>query len=604
VSFLEPIWLLLGAGAAVPLVLHLMRRRLHLKVDFPAVQYLARAEKENIRQIRMRNLLLMLLRMLAVLCLALAAARPLGAFFGAGHVPTALAIVLDNSLSTSAVVDGRPVLTALREAARQAAEGATSADRLWLVTADGQVVGGARATVLDAIDRTDAIAGRGDLAMAVTRAGGLVAGAGLAARQVVIVTDAQATTWSQPVSAGDVRVSLLAPPPGSAPPANRAVVQAEARPVRWTPRGSVVARMAGRDSATYRIALGGTRLASGTARPGEDLTVHASPSEQGWRAGVVELEPDELRGDDARYFAVWLGAAPRVRIDAAAGPFVRTAVDALVQNQRVALGTDVTITAADAADRLPALLVAPSDPVRVGTANRALERLGIPWRFGPARRDETVVHGARFEGVRATQRYPLVAQSGATADTLATAGGEAWVVAGERYVLIGSPLEPSATDLPVRAGFVPWLGDMVAQRLADDATTLLQAAPGASIRLPSGVDAITAEDGQRLGASGLATAPARPGVYFLQRGADRVGALVVNPEPEESDLRRLGVSSLRDRVPGSDHVVTADASAWRRSLYAAGSRRPLQVPLIVLALALLAAETFVVRRTEQQATAA
>ena len=601
-SFLEPFWLLLGAGAAVPLVLHLMRRRLHLKVDFPAVQYLARAEKENIRQIRMRNLLLMVLRVLAVLALALAAARPLGAFFGAGHVPTAMAIVLDNSLSTSVVVDGRPVLATLRESARRAAAAATGADRLWLVTAAGQVVGGSAATVLDAIDRTDALAGRGDLSTAVTRASGLVAGSGLAARQVVVVTDGQATTWDQPVSAGDVRVSLLAPASVASPPANHAIVQAEARPARWTPRGSVVARMAGPDSATWRIALGGERLASGTARAGEDLTAHGAPAGQGWRSGVVELEPDELRGDDARYFAVWLGEAPRVRIDAPAGPFVRTAVEALVQNQRVAAGNDIAITTADLAERLPALLMAPSDPVRIGTGNRALERLGVPWRFGPARRDEALVRGARFEGVRASLRYPLVAQSGAAADTLATAGGEAWVVAGDRYVLIGSPLEPAATDLPVRAGFVPWLGDVIAQRLAGGERTLLDAVPGGALRLPGGVDAIEAGDGQRQVAAALAVAPSRPGVYYLLRGAERLGALVVNGEPEESDLRRLGISSLRDRIPGQGHVVTSDEGAWRRSLYAAGTRRPLQVPLIVCALLLLAAETLVVRRTEQQST--
>jgi hypothetical protein len=601
VSFLEPLYLVLGGAALVPLVLHLMRRRIHVRVDFPAVQYLARAERENIRQIKMRNLLLMLLRVLAVLLLALAAARPLGAFFGSGHVPTALAIVLDNSLSTSAIVNGQPTLATLRSAAAQVADAATSADRIWLVTADGQVVGGSRETVREAIDRTDALAGRGDLATAVTRASGLVAGAGLGARQVVIITDAQATTWTKPLSAGDVNLSVYAPAL-TAPP-NRAVVQAEARPVRWTPRGSVVARASGPDSATYRIALGSTRLASGTARDGEDLTVHSTLNEQGWRAGVVELAPDELRGDDARYFAVWLGAAPRVRIDAAAGPFVRTAFDALVQNQRVAVGDDIVITTADLVDRLPALLVAPADPVRVGTANRALERLGVPWRFGPARRDETVIRGERFDGVKAMLRYPLLAQAGAVADTLALAGGEAWVVAGERYVLIGSPLDPSATDLPVRAGFVPWLGDMVAQQLAGDATAVFHAAPGARIRLPSGVDAIETADGQRQNASGVVSAPPRPGVYFLRRGDDRIGALVVNPEPEESDLRYLTPGALRDRLQGRDALVTADAGAWRASLYAAGSRRPLQVPLIILALALLAAETLVVRRTERQTAA-
>lgn len=600
-SFLQPLWLLLGVGAAVPLVLHLMRRRIHRRVEFPAVAYLARAERENIRQIKMRNMLLMVLRILAVLAFALAAARPLGAFFGSGHVPTALALVLDNSLSTSAVVGDQAVLASLRQAARQGVQQANSADRLWLVTADGQVVGGAKEAILDAIDKTDALAGAGDLATAVTRAAGLVSGAGLGARQVAIVTDAQASSWRARVVTGDVPLALLAP--RLTTPANHGVVLAEARPARWTPGGSVVARTIGTDSATYRIALGNLRLASGTARGGEELTAHASPAADGWRAGVVELAPDELRGDDARHFAVWVGSAPNVRVDPTAGAFTRTAFDALVQSRRVAPGGDVTLGAADAVGKLPALLLAPNDPVRLGAANRALERLGVPWRFGPARREETVARGTRFEGVKVIQRYTLVAQAGAKADTLATAGGDAWAVAGDQYVLLGSALEPAATDLPIRAGFVPWLGDMIAQHLAGGASGIVYAAPGANLTLPAAVDALEASDGATTRAAGLTAAPARPGVYFLKRGPARVGALVVNPEPEESDLRRVELAALRDRLRGRTPVVTTDPAEWSRALFASGSQRPLQLPLLLLAIAFLAAESFVVRRSERQGTA-
>ncbi|MEO6445567.1 MAG: BatA domain-containing protein [Gemmatimonadaceae bacterium] len=601
-SFLAPLYLVLAGAMAVPLFLHLRRRRIQNKIDFPAVRYLARAEKENVRQLKIRNLLLMFLRIATVLVLALAAARPIGAFFGAGHVPTALAIVLDNSLSTSAIVNGQPLLATLRAHALEAEAAATGNDRLWLVTADGAVTGGSRDAVRQAITRTDVFPGRGDLAAAISRASGLVVGSGLSARQVVVVTDGQASAWSAPVSAGDVRVSVFAP--STTPPANRSVVMADARPVRWTPRGTVVARAELPDSATYRIALGSRTLARGIARDGEDLTLRATPPERGWQAGQVELEPDELRGDDARWFAVWVGSAPRVRADPSGGPFLRTAVEALVQDQRVASGDDIQLGAADAVTRLPALLLAPSDPARLGAANRALERMGLPWRFGAPRRDETVVRGERFEGVKATFRYPLLAQGGAVADTLALAGGDAWVVAGTGYVIVASPLDQAATDLPLRATFLPWLGDEIAQRLAGEATALIAATPGALVRFPLGADGLEGADGQVSALPPAGAAPTRPGVYFIHRGTDRVGALVVNAEPEESNLVRLAPSLLRDRLRSPDAVATADADVWKRSLFDVGSRRPLQLPMILLALALLVAETIVVRRGERAASAA
>lgn len=601
-SFLAPLYLLLAGAVAVPLFLHLRRRRIENRIDFPAVRYLERAEKDNVRQLKIRNLLLMFLRIAAVLAVALAAARPIGSFLGAGHVPTALAVVLDNSLSTSAIVDGEPLLATLRARALEAANAATGSDRVWLVTVDGSVVGGSLDAVRQAISRTDVFPGRGDLATAITRATGLVVGSGIPARQVVVVTDGQATTWSAPVATGDVPLSVLAP--AGTPPRNRAVILADARPERWTPRGAVVARARLSDSATYRIALGERTLARGTARDNEDLTVRTAPADRGWRAGLVELEPDELRADDVRHFAAWIGAAPRVRPDPAAGPFLRTAVDALLQDDRVAAGDDVVLGAADGVPGLPALLLAPSEPSRLGAANRTLERLGLPWRFAPPRRDETAVRGDRFDGVRTSFRYPLEAQSGAAGDTIATAGGAPWIVAGDGYVIIGSPLDPSATDLPLRASFVPWLGDVVAQRLAGSATAILHAAPGGRVRLPAGVEGLEGGDGQVTPIAAGGTAPARAGVYFLRRGPDRVGALVVNAEPEESDLARLPLAALRDRVRTRGAVVTADVAAWKRSLFDVGSRRPLQVPLIVLALALLVAETVVLRRGERRGAAA
>ncbi len=592
IDFLSPAWLLAGLAAAIPLFIHLMRRRIGTRIEFPAVRYLARAEREHSRKLRIKNILLMLLRVAAVVLLALAAARPVARVRGAGHAPTALAIVLDNSLSTSAIVGGRTVLDDLKERARVTASRAGAADRLWLITADGVVFGGGRGAILQAIQRVEPLAGAGQLPAALARAGALVRSAPLEEREIAVLTDGQSSTWREPITTGEARAMVYRSP--GAPAANRAVLDASAVPSRWTPRGAVRARILTSDSATYRVSLDGRTLARGTVSRDEEAMVRAAPAERGWVAGSVELEPDELRGDDARHFAVWIGPAPGVSVHPSSGIFAQSAVDALVQAERVAPGSDVALVSADEATRLPAILLAPTDPVRAGAANRALERLGVPWRFGAQQRATSLARGERLTGVNVHRRFALQPRGATSADTLATSAGEAWIVAGERYVLIASALDPEATDLPVRAAFVPWLGDVISQRLAGESGALLMSTPGARVPRPEQADAIEMVNGETQPlADDSVTAPSRAGAYFLRQGERRVGALVVNAEPDESELARLDAGALAARLRSRETRVVGTAAEWRQLGFASAPRRPIVGPILVLAMITLLAESVV-----------
>ena len=595
-SFLAPVWLALTAAVAVPLILHLMRRRIETRRDFPAARYLLRAEKENVRRLKLRNLFLMLLRALAIFFLAIAAARPVGLLLGAGHVPTAIAIVVDNSMSTGVIIGGAPLLAQLKAAARNVVDGASGSDHVWMVTGNGAVTGGARQVVGDAIDRLEATGGRGDLAAAVTRAAGLVLNAGMPASVVVVLTDGQATQWVDEVSPGDVRVVIYTPP--SSPPPNRAVSLAEPRPARWSPRGAVLVRATGADSVTFRVTLGGRTVSRGLLRGSDEHLVRQEPEERGWLPGSVELAPDELRGDDIRHFAVWVGNAPAVQVQPASGLFVREAVDALARSNLVSRGAGIEVAPVDAATKLPALLLAPSDPVRMGAANRALERLGVPWRLDAVRRDETVARGAELGDTPVRLRYSLKPVAGAVADTLASASGDAWAVAGDGYVLIASPIAVEATGLPVQAQFLPWLTELLTQRLATEGSVLLHADPGGPLRVPAGVDALEASDGQVSPLAPDGEAPLQAGTWFLRRGDERVGALVVNPERDESELQRLPAQTLGSRFRVDRADVTSDAGELALGTFDASARRPLQALLIALALACLVAEMVIVRRAE------
>ncbi len=595
-SFLAPVWLALGALVAVPLVLHLMRRRVESRREFPAVRYLVRAEKENVRRLRLRNLLLMILRALAVAFLAMAAARPIGSLLGAGHVPTAMAIVLDNSMSSGVVVNGVPLLDQFKSVARRILQGAGASDQVWVVTAAGVAAGGARQTVMDALDGAEPIGGRGDLGAAVTHAASLVLSARLPASVVVVLTDAQASQWTDDVSPGNVRVVVYSPP-GEAP-ANRGVSLAEPRPPRWSPSGTLLVRASGADSVTFRVTLGDRTVSRGLLRGNDEYLVRAEPPDRGWIAGSVELAPDELRGDDIRYFAVWAGDAPAVSVNPSAGLFAQEAVDALVQNQLVRRGNGIALAPVEAASSLPALLLAPSDPVRVGAANRVLEQLGVPWRLGDVRKDETLAHGPGLEGTPVRMRYRLTATPGAGSDTLATAGEDAWIVAGENWVLVASPLTVEATGLPIRTGFLPWLTGLLTQRLAHEGALVLHADPGGPVRIPDGVTGLESGDGQVSPLPAGGVAPLRAGIWFLRRGDERIGALVVNPEPDESLLGRLSVNDVASRIRVRSVDATQAADEVAPAAFDSSAGRPLQLILLLLALACLAVEMVIVHRAE------
>lgn len=623
-AFLAPAFLFLATLAGVPLLVHLLRRRVGRVLDFPAVRYLQRMEKEHSRERKLRNRLLLFLRMLACVLLALAAARPIARLAGVGaHAPVAMALVIDNSMSSGAVRDGRPVLDELRADASALLKSLTADDRAWIVTADGRVIGGSMKSLEDALAALTPLGGRGDLAAATRRAVTLVRSGAPLAPVVTLVTDGQTSAWStafpdsgasRVVDAADVPVQLLSRPHRAI--RNAAVVDARAEPSRWTPAGGLSFALLSPDSAEWRITLDGRTVARGKAGPGtadapSRLSQRLSSATTGWVRGGVEIDADEMHGDDVRWFAVRVAPPPTVVARAEAGEFLNAALTTLIEERRLerpALGAKnvVTVSGADAPVASgPVLLTAPADPVRVGEANRTLARLGIPWRFGAIARDLVLVRGASpLDGVQVRERYPLQHSPGTTngsADTIATAGGSPWAVAGNGYVVLASPIDPDATDLPLRAGFVPWLLDALSRRLGDDGA-VLAATPGQHLadRSIGSASGLERPDGTIVPLSGdRLTVPNESGVYFLRRQAARVGAVVVNPEPQESDVRMeapgaIGSTFLK-QVTGRRVAVDTIPDEWRRHALDQAAGRGLLVPLVGLALLALLLEAWLAR---------
>ncbi len=175
-SFLHPLALLGLAAAAIPALLHLLERRVPPEAEFPPIRYLSEAERQSARRLKLRHLLLLVLRTTLIALIVMAAARPLvrsrGPVAGEAHEPTALALVLDNSPSSGAVMDGRPLIERLKAAARAAIGRAATGDRLWLMLSDGVARAGSRDALLATVDSVVPGWRRLDLTEAVARATG------------------------------------------------------------------------------------------------------------------------------------------------------------------------------------------------------------------------------------------------------------------------------------------------------------------------------------------------------------------------------------------------------------------------------------------------
>ncbi|HYT82087.1 MAG TPA: BatA domain-containing protein [Gemmatimonadales bacterium] len=564
-TFLHPLALLGLAAAALPAFLHLLQRRTPPELAFPPLRYLTEAERQSARRLRLRHLLLLLLRTALIVAVVLAAARPLvpgaAAAEGVGasaHQPTALVVILDNSPSSGAVVDGRPVLDRLRVAARVSLARSTSADRVWLVLADGVVRGGSREALLASVDNATPTWTRLDLVAAVDRAARLTRAEPLPGHEVHVLSDLQRTALASGRAdaprSGSVRVLALAAP--RARP-NRGIAAARVA------EGAAIVSIAGSDGTEpvpVTVRVRGRDVGRALAAPGAVVSVALPTQAPGWWAGEAVLEPDELRADDQRPF-VWRVAPPaRVGLAPGSGPFVAAALAVLREGRRVSEGGPaVVIGETPGSGR--SVVLPPADPALLGQANRALAARGVPWRWaagmagtpGPLVAPQLELIG----GVQVTRRYRLEGAG----EVLATVNGEPWLVRSGEIVLLGSRLDTAWTALPTSPGFVPLVDALVNRMVAGEA------------------DVVEAEG--------------PPRVEFQVRGADTVGATVFGPDPRESDL----TPATPEQVAAALGAEVLDDRRFAVARFAGTRRADASGVLLVLALLLAAAELGVATRT-------
>ena len=333
-SFLSPLFLAGAALAAVPIVLHLLKREPEARVKFAAVRLLKQAPVEHTEKRHLRELLLLALRITALLLLALAFARP---FFATGAAlgSSGLTIVaLDRSYSVSA--PGR--FERAKQLAKDAIAGAPAGDLVGVVTFADEAEIAAKPSadrVLAAAAIDQAAPGFGATRY---RAALSAAAQNLNGRKgtIVVVTDLQENGWD----AGD-RASV---PEGT----TIAVADVGAMP----PNLAVTAVRPLADRLVATVHNGGARARDARVhlridnRPAVDATVPLGPNQsaeatfagapRGAAATVTVDDVDGIQADNVRYAVLGGTNKPSVLVVSGSGDLGR---DAFYVQHALAAGT-------------------------------------------------------------------------------------------------------------------------------------------------------------------------------------------------------------------------------------------------------------------------
>ncbi|MGB0588842.1 MAG: BatA domain-containing protein [Myxococcota bacterium] len=335
-SFQNP-WLLLGLiAAAIPVAIHLINRQRAPVVRFAALEHLLMSDKRLAQRLKLRQLLVLALRVGLIAALALALAKPslteTSTVPIARSGPGAVALIIDDSLSMNAsMTDTSDTLLDLAIDEAEAIIAQAGAQTSFALVASGspaRLLTPAATFDRQAITRALAALAPGargaDTSGALREAERVLAETGQTNRQVIIIGDHAAHAWrevTKPWALDDPpsveRIDLRQ----GSPIANLAITGVEVRPALELGADKVHVTVSvanhGPDPATTTVTVS---LGTGTAKAAVDLpgrgageiAVTLTRQDAEIPIGLVSLPADALLDDNQWPFGLGDGEAIRV----------------------------------------------------------------------------------------------------------------------------------------------------------------------------------------------------------------------------------------------------------------------------------------------------
>lgn len=330
-QFLNPVFLVGLAAAAIPIVLHFLSRRQVVDIPFAPLRFLVPTQERQMRRLNLRRLLLLLLRVAIIALIVMAMARPtitggLAGLLRSGDGVSAVLLVDDSASMRAQMADGTAFDEARREVAAIAGEMDRGDEVAVLLYSDtvrplfrefvrdpdlvvsqlDQVEPGFRGT-----DYVAALAGALEMLQRATHDH----------REIYLVGDFQRaaidTVGLARVHArlGDTNIFLRAV--GVEPFVNRQIVSVDRPPTLLRSGQTVDVVVGARHDGDAEVSLpmlldvaGATLGETELQLPAGGLRRHTFPitlPEAGDLAGSARLRPDRFPPDDERYFVLSIG---------------------------------------------------------------------------------------------------------------------------------------------------------------------------------------------------------------------------------------------------------------------------------------------------------
>ena len=319
------LWGLLAA--LLPVVLHLIARRKAKVHDFAAIEFIFASNKRIARRLRLKQILLLLMRMLLLAGLAVAFSKPFRLEEDQGlpatGAPTSVVFIVDPSFSMGYTVDGDTLLDRAKQKARAIISDLRPESDAAVVLASSparaltQTLTYDRVLVRRLIDDVELSHGSADMQGALRLAEQILVASGQPRRAVVLLTDLQASEWegiTRPWSlerSPEVTAVALRP---SVTHGNVAITSVEAEPettglgrsVRVTVEILNDRPETFKDVVTVKIGDVTRAKEVVTVPPGQTVTREFSLrlTEVGPVTGAVEIPPDDLPGDNRQMFVI------------------------------------------------------------------------------------------------------------------------------------------------------------------------------------------------------------------------------------------------------------------------------------------------------------